>query len=125
MTFFTKFEEKKDIDNKNLYLLSIVENLNHMLNTKKDYGSFLKGYGIRDMNQHSSYDQLSAAIMEEVKYNIEHYESRLLLEEITLLDDSNPFRISFKIRCRIKETEKSLVMEFDSVYKDFTVRSTC
>ncbi len=125
MTFFTKFEEKKDIDNKNLYLLSIVENLNHMLNTKKGYGSFLKGYGIRDMNQHSSYDQLSAAIMEEVKYNIEHYESRLLLEEITLLDDSNPFRISFKIRCRIKETEKSLVMEFDSVYKDFTVRYGC
>lgn len=125
MTFFTKFEEKKDIDNKNLYLLSIVENLNHMLNTKKGYGSFLKGYGIRDMNQHSSYDQLSAAIMEEVKYNIEHYEPRLLLEEITLLDDSNPFRISFKIRCRIKETEKSLVMEFDSVYKDFTVRYGC
>ena len=125
MTFFTKFAAEKDVDDKSQHLLSIVENLNHMLNTKKGYGSFLKGYGIRDMNQHSSYDQLSAAIMEEVKYNIEHYESRLLLEEITLLDDSNPFRISFKIRCRIKETEKSLVMEFDSVYKDFTVRYGC
>jgi len=122
MNFFNKFGERSKADGKNQYLLSIVDNLNHVLNTKKGYGSFLKGYGIRDMNQHSSYDQLAAAIMEEVKYNIEHFEPRIQLEEISLVDDSDPFRISFKIQCRIKQTAKSLVMEFDSVCKDYTVR---
>ncbi len=124
MTFFNKFGDRANIDAKNQDLLSIVENLNHVLNTKKGYGSFLKGYGIRDMNEHSSYDQLAVAIMEEVEYNIEHYEPRLLLEEISLEDNNDPFRISFKIQCSIKGTAKSLVMEFDSVYNDFYVRDS-
>ena len=100
---------------------SIVDNLNHVLNTKKGYGSFLADFGIRDMNEYSSRDQLAVAIMQEVQYNIEQYEPRLQIISIAIEDNKDPFRISFKIECRLKETQKALLMEFNSVYNDFRI----
>ncbi len=123
MSLFNNFIYSAPAGQKDPYLKSILENLNNVLNTKKGYGSFLEGYGIRDMTEYSSRDHLAVAIMDEVKYNIEQYEPRLHLESIALEDNDDPFRISFKIKCRVKETSQSLFMEFDSVYNDFHVKN--
>lgn len=100
---------------------SIIDNLNYVLNTKKGYGSFISDFGIRDMNEYSSRDQLAVAIMEEVRSNIDKFEPRLQIVDITIENTRDPFRIAFKIECRLKDTQKSLLMEFNSVYNDFHI----
>lgn len=123
MALFSKFVESSTADRKSRDIRDIIENLNHVLNTKKGYGSFLADFGIRDLNEYSSRDQLAVAIMEEVKYNLEQYEPRLHLVKITTEKSDDPFRISFKIECRLKDTQKALLMEFNSVYNDFHIKN--
>jgi type VI secretion system lysozyme-like protein len=123
MTLFSKFGDRSSAPVKKKDIEDIIENLNDVLNTKKGYGSFLPDFGIRDMNEYSSRDQLAAVIMEEVKYNIEHYEPRLQLMKISIEENQDPFRISFKIECRVKDTQKALFMEFNSVYNDFHIKN--
>jgi len=124
MALFSKFGDRSPGAGKNDDLQNIIENLNYVLNTKKDFGSFLPDFGIRDMNEFSSRDQLAAVIMDEVKYNIEHYEPRLQLMKISIEENHDPFRISFKIECRVKDTQKALFMEFNSVYNDFNIKNS-
>jgi type VI secretion system protein len=123
MALFSKFGHRSSVSAKDNEIKNIIENLNYVLNTKKGYGSLLTDFGIRDMNEYSSRDQLAAAIMEEVKYNIDNYEPRLQLMKISIEDTNDPFRISFKIECAVKETKKALFMEFNSVYNDFHIRN--
>jgi len=86
-----------------------------------EYGSFLSGYGIRDMNEYSSKDLLSLAIMEEIRMNIERFETRVDLVDIAITDVSDPFRIAFKLSLRVTETQEALVMEFNSVNKNLQI----
>ena len=123
MALLNKFGDRTSRIGKNGDIQSIIENLNNVLNTKKGYGSFLSDFGIRDMNEYSSRDQLAFVIMEEVKYNIEHFEPRLQLLKISIEDNHDPFRISFKIECRVRETQRALFMEFNSVYNDFHIKN--
>jgi type VI secretion system lysozyme-like protein len=123
MALLSKFGDSTSGGGKNGDIQSIIENLNNVLNTKKGYGSFLDDFGIRDMNEYSSRDQLAFVIMEEVKYNIEHYEPRLQLIRISIEDTHDPFRLSFKIECRLRDTQKALFMEFNSVYNDFHIKN--
>lgn len=123
MAFFNKFGKSSTTGSRDQVLQGIIENLNNVLNTKKGYGSFLKDYGIRDMNEYSSRDHLSVAIMDEVTCNIEQYEPRLQLVSIAIEDNDDPFRIAFKIECRVRDTAQYLFMEFDSVYNDFYIRN--
>jgi type VI secretion system lysozyme-like protein len=119
---FDNFSSTSAASGENQIHKNIIENLNNVLNTKKNYGSFLEGYGIRDLNEYSSRDKLATAIMDEVTYNIEQYEPRLQLVNIVLEKNDDPFRISFKIECMLKETTQSLFMEFDSVFNSFRVK---
>jgi len=123
MALLNKFGDNTSVGGKNGDIQSIIENLNNVLNTKKGYGSFLHDFGIRDMNEYSSRDQLAFVIMEEVKYNIEHFEPRLHLIKISIEDTHDPFRLSFKIECRLRDTQKALFMEFNSVYNDFHINN--
>jgi type VI secretion system lysozyme-like protein len=124
MALFDKYADSSSVGRNDKDLQSIVENLNYVLNTKKGYGSFLNDFGIRDMNEYSSRDHLSVAIMEEVKYTIEHYEPRLQLIKISIEENNDPFRISFKIECRVRDTQQDLFMEFNSAYNDFRIRKS-
>jgi len=67
MAFFRKFDRTPGMKSIDPYLASIVENLNNILNTKKDYGSFLTDLGIRDLNEYRSRDDIAIILMEEVK----------------------------------------------------------
>ena len=123
MSLFNKYADSPTAGSKDRYFKDIIENLNYMLNTKRGFGSFLPDFGIRDMSECSSRDHLAAVIMEEVKYNIEQYEPRLQLVKIATEKTNDPFRISFKIECTVKDTQKALFMEFNSVYNDFRLKN--
>ncbi len=121
MALFAKFDDRARGDPAERELASIIENLNNILNTRKDYGSSLLDMGIRDLNEYTSKDHILQAVMAEVKRNIARYEPRVELVRITAEESGNIFKISFKIECRVRETAKSLRMIFDSVFNNFEV----
>ncbi len=123
MAFFGKFVRRTGLRNENEELNGIVSNLNNILNTRKGYGSILRDFGIRDMNEFISREHIALAVIEEVKANIEKYEPRVELVSITRVDDDNPLRLSFQIECRLRETQQSLHMVFDTVYSSVDLGS--
>jgi type VI secretion system protein len=121
MAFFSKFTYGSRAKPENEELLAIVENLNNILNTKKDYGSFLTDFGIRDMNEYTSRDKITKAVMEEVTQNIERFEPRVRIIDIQVEKNDNPFMMSFSVECMVRESSKSLNMIFNSVLNNFRI----
>lgn len=123
MALLGKFMRRPNSRNGDPELTSIISNLNNILNTRKGYGSVLRDFGIRDMNEFISRDHIALAVIEEVKSNIEKYEPRVELVRITRVDDDNPLRLSFQIECRLRDTQQSLRMFFDTVYSSVNLGS--
>ena len=123
MALFSKFSSASRRAGLNPYLASIVENLNNVLNTKRDYGSPLRDFGVRDLSEHRTRDDIALAVMQEVRECIERYEPRVTLEKIALDNDNNPMRLSFTIQCSVRQDEKTLRMVFDTVFGSVAVRS--
>jgi type VI secretion system lysozyme-like protein len=121
MAFFRKFDRTPGMKATDPYLASIVENLNNILNTKKDYGSFLTDLGIRDLNEYRSRDDISTRLMEEVKKNIEEYEPRVEIVDITPQKTEMSFVLSFKIECIVRNNSESLRMVFDTLFSKFLI----
>jgi type VI secretion system lysozyme-like protein len=121
MVFFNKFDRTPKRKSLDPYLASIVENLNNILNTKKDFGSFLIDLGIRDLNEYRSRDDISIILMEEVKKNIEQYEPRVELVDITPQVTEMSFVLSFKIECIVGNDAESLRMVFDTFFNKFHI----
>ena len=121
MAFFRKFDRTPGMKATDPYLASIVENLNNILNTKKDYGSFLTDLGIRDLNEYRSRDDISTILMEEVKKNIEQYEPRVEIVDITPQKTEMSFVLSFKIECIVRNNSESLRMVFDTLFSKFLI----
>jgi len=121
MPFFDKFTSRSTHSPENPELVSIIDNLNNILNTKREYGSFIADFGIRDLNEYTSQDHIAAAIIDEVKVNIEKYEPRVEIINISRSEDSNPFHIAFNIECEVRKNSRSLHMVFDSVFNSVQI----
>ena len=121
MPFFDKFTSRSLRSPENPELVSIIDNLNNILNTKREYGSFLADFGIRDLNEYTSQDHIATAIIDEVKENIEKYEPRVEIINISRSEDRNPFHIAFNIECEVRKNAQSLHMVFDSVFNNVQI----
>jgi type VI secretion system lysozyme-like protein len=124
MALFNKFAPGSRAGSAEPYLMSIVENINNILNTKKDYGSFLQDFGIRDLNEYSSREDISIAVIEEVKQNIKLYEPRVELVNITMEQNDDPFVISFTIDCIVLNHSRAIHLIFDTFFNKFHVKDT-
>ena len=92
----------------------IVDNLNHVLNSKRDFSYFLRDFGISDYNHLSSREDISRAIVREVGENIERYEPRVKLVSIVELKESSSlFRLAFRITCIVRGNSRLLSMIVD------------
>jgi len=123
MTFFNRFvfNERRKVSKTNHG--SIVQNLNHILNSKRGYGSFLENYGIRDLNAFYNKEDISKAVVQDVLENIERFEKRVEVLDIQHKKSNSIFQLSFAIECRIHASHESLNMNFDTVFNSFTVTS--
>jgi len=121
MAFFNKFATKAPAVQKSAELTGIVENLNNILNTKRQYGSFLMDFGIRDLNEYTSQDDIALAVIDEVKINIERYEPRVEVLNIRRVEDKSPFHLAFELECVVKENSQSLHMVFDSLFNNIQI----
>ena len=124
MALFNKFNYNKGTGSQKDTIHDIVENMNNILNTKKHYGSYLKDYGIRDLNEFNDRDGMIEIIMEEVVRCIENYEPRVEIVNVIKEEETDMFKLSFKMECVIKESKKTLNMVFDTVFNNIIVEDT-
>ena len=122
MSFFEKFERGEPAgDAGSRRIASIIANLNNVLNTRQGFGSPLPEFGIRDLNEFTAREQIARTVMEEVERNIAAYEPGVTHIEIEMEESGSPFKISFRLRCRIDEHAHSLRMVFDTVVNTIRV----
>jgi predicted component of type VI protein secretion system len=121
MAFFNKFipSEKRKISTENHE--DIIQNLNNILNTKKYYGSVLKEFGIRDLNEFYDKEGIVKVVITEVLENIKKFEPRIKIINISHKDSKNLFQLAFTIECQVINTKKSLNMIFDTVFNSFII----
>lgn len=99
----------------------VIDNLNHILNTKKDYGAPLGNLGMDDLNAYSSKDHIAARIVEEIRDNVIAFEPRLEVIGIEPLDNDNPLLLSFRLHCRLRNRREDVEVVFDSRNKRFAL----
>jgi type VI secretion system lysozyme-like protein len=104
-------------------LAAIVDNLNHVLNTKKGFGSWLKDFGIGDYNEYRARQKVVETIVREIKENIERYEPRVRLEDISEVKSDSALRLRFQVKCALLNHTKPLYIILDSVYNKVIVES--
>jgi type VI secretion system lysozyme-like protein len=102
-------------------LEAIVENLENVLNCKREYGSPLPGFGVRSLTEYTIRDHIAAAVVREVREAIEQYEPRLDLKDIKLEPNSGPFRLSFVITAAVRQEAQVLEVSFDTVFNNYSV----
>jgi len=121
--FFSKFMRDDERLARRTSLHAIVENLNNILNTKRDYGSPLRELGIRPLTEYISREDIAIAVMKEVRENIERYEPRIRLDTIALEKTDNPFVLSFKVKCTVLDHPELLQMQFETTFGRFSVNN--
>lgn len=105
MALLNKLSGRKSNDTIDEDLRSIVENINHVLSTTRDYGFFLRHFGISDYRYLGTRDGIAEAIISEINENIEHFEPRVILKGVESINEGNKLaRLAFRIDCEVRKT---------------------
>jgi predicted component of type VI protein secretion system len=94
---------------------SIIDNLNNIFNSTRDYGFFLHDFGISDYRYLSTREDIAKAIIVEVSENIALFEPRVLVNEISSVQDNKLIRLSFLIDAVIRNNGQPLKLFLDPV----------
>ena len=79
--------------------------------------------GIRDLNEFRSQQDITSVVIEEVRKNIEQFEPRVELVDISPQPTESIFVLSFKIDCIVRKNAQSLQMVFDTFFSKFHVEN--
>ncbi|MCP3940797.1 MAG: type VI secretion system baseplate subunit TssE [Desulfobacteraceae bacterium] len=123
MAFFNRFMDDDYKRQTTDIVQDVVENMNNILNTKKDYGSLLRNFGIRDLNEFNDRDGMIDIIIKEVIRCIECYEPRVKIINVLKEAETDMFKLPFQIECVVQSNKQRMSMEFDTVYNNFFVEN--
>ncbi|MEE2789296.1 MAG: type VI secretion system baseplate subunit TssE [Myxococcota bacterium] len=93
---------------------SVLWNLNHVLNTKRYYGSMVAEYGIDDLSHCTSRDALTKALIERITTCIELYEPRIELLEITPQPATASNRVALVLDCTLAGKNQAFDICFET-----------
>lgn len=100
----------------------ILRNLGNVLNSRRTWSSpLLPDFGIRTLTEYGSVDVIGQAVMQDVRECIARYEPRLRLDEIVLDPRPSPLRLSFTLKCTVRDDAHELRVSFDTVFNQFDV----
>jgi predicted component of type VI protein secretion system len=102
-------------------LTSVIANLNHMLNTKKGFGSWLPKYGIGDYNEFRAREKIVATLIQEIQENVSTYEPRVKINNIAEVPSDSPFRLRFQMKAVFLEDTKPIFIIVDSLRSSVTI----
>lgn len=95
---------------------NVIDNLNNILSSTRDYGFFLHNFGISDYRYLSTREDIARAIIVEVGENIALFEPRILVNEIIYVQDNKFFRLSFIIDAVFRDNGRPLKLFLNPVY---------
>lgn len=95
---------------------NVIDNLNNILGSTRDYGFFLHNFGISDYRYLSTREDIARAIIAEVGENIALFEPRILVNEIIYVQDNKFFRLSFLIDAVFRDNGRPLKLFLNPVY---------
>jgi len=100
---------------------SIIDNLNNILGTTRDYGFFLQNFGISDYRYLSSREDIARAIIVDVAENIALFEPRVLVNEIIYVQEHKLLRLSFIIDAVFRDNGQPLKLFLEPVNEHLQV----
>jgi|688.fasta_scaffold12578_3 type VI secretion system lysozyme-like protein len=100
---------------------SIIDNLDNILNSVRNYDSFLSNFGMSDYRYLSGKEDIARAIIEEIKNNIKLYEPRIRVQEVTFIQEIGFSHLSFNIDAVLSDNGKPLKLFLNPVNKHFQV----
>ena len=100
---------------------SIIDNLNNVLGTKRDYGFFLQNFGLSDYRYLGTSEYIGKALIAEITENINLYEPRLVLNNIVPIKDDKLFYLAFSIDCVVREKTHTIKLFLNPVLDRYQV----
>lgn len=79
----------------------VADHMTVLFNTKRSFGAWQKGYGVDNYANYHSKDEAIEAIIADIKCNIENFEKRVQLIEVSECRDESLFHYRFLIKCKI------------------------
>jgi type VI secretion system lysozyme-like protein len=118
MGIFEKFSARDRRSEHGVAIESVLRNLEHVLNSKRGWGSFLPDYGVSALTEHASRTIIAESVMAELRECITKYEPRLRFDSIELDDReaNNPFWISFTLRCSLVTATQTVKVSINTVF---------
>ena len=113
MALFDKFVEEENRDDvPKSRFEKVIENLNHILSTQRDYGSFIPGLGLSDFKSMEYSEELLYRLCDEIKENIELFEPRLHILDIKLIKHPGG-GYCYDLMCRFSESDHQFYLTLD------------
>lgn len=103
---FRKVEQRLNYDEE------IVEHLNDLLNTKKNFGYLPLDYGIDNYVYIGSNKKIITQIMADIKYCLDKFEKRVRAIKIQTVPNQNRFFLSFLVNCEIEKDQCTFHLSF-------------
>jgi len=100
---------------------SIVDNLNNIFSSTRNYGFFLHNFCISDYRYLSSREDIARAIIVEVGENIALFEPRILINEIIYVQENKLLRLSFLIDAVLRDNGQPLKLFLEPVNEHLQV----
>lgn len=129
MSFLNRFLDGQPQDDT---LSSVVRNLRYLLNSRRNYGSYLRDFGLGEYLARTGTQFATAAIMFEVLQNTRDYEPRLLPIEMVCIGDGQ-LPMAFELRAELlheagrepvrKRQRCRLAILFDPIYGEVAVHA--
>lgn len=92
----------------------IVEHLNDLLNTKREFGSYPKDYGLDSYIYLGSNEEILKKVIEDIHDCLKKYEKRVTDVEVLYVSKEELFIRSFLIKCRIDTEHCAFRLSFQA-----------
>lgn len=121
MSILNKFRKGRPKGNENQ---DIVEHLRDLLNTKRGYGSYPADLGMDSYVYLGSDRKIILQIKADIETCFKKYEKRVQQIEVTPVPSDTRFYLSFIIKCKIDNKERSFHISFHQQNKSYSFKET-
>ncbi|MBC9131500.1 type VI secretion system baseplate subunit TssE [Frischella sp. Ac48] len=102
--FFQSGTSVNDTDEKMQTIISVMDNIGRILNSRAGAVKHLPDYGLPDMSMiYQALPTSAYGLMRAMQVTLLKYEPRLSAVEIELLDDDDKMVLSYELTCHFKE----------------------
>lgn len=120
MGFLNRFRE---IPHPATAIEHVIEDLSHVLNAQRGYGSPIRALGLSPVDPHSNAEGVAKRLLEDVLANVVHYVPDLSEPALRTLERSADLVLHIELRARLRrgKVPVRLLLRYDQVFATFSV----